>query len=186
MEECSRSPKALSNNLEKNGCAILPFARRQSNAPHRQRRCVYDEAVACIELGKDDPELIVRHVEAYRALGYPARNGLAELSVIVRRHTPRATRFFEAWWEEIRCGSRRDGGGRDGARRDCWRRDGRGSFRRLRWRIGTAGPACSRPCSSASSARCRSCTGPRSSAASASRRRRSRERKGDVRCRCIL
>jgi alkaline ceramidase TOD1/glycosyltransferase MUCI70-like protein len=76
--------------------------------PHRTRTCVYEEELACIEQEKDDPVVISGHVERYRREGYPASNGLAETSVILRGHTPEANRFCEAWWNEIVTGSRRD------------------------------------------------------------------------------
>ena len=40
--------------------------------------------------------------------GYPANAGLSECCVLLRRHTDAIKDFNEAWWEEIRRGSRRD------------------------------------------------------------------------------
>lgn len=75
---------------------------------HFQRDCVYDEAEACIELGKDDPALIRSQVARYRAAGYPARNGLFASGVLLRRHTPQLREFCERWWTELETGSHRD------------------------------------------------------------------------------
>jgi hypothetical protein len=75
---------------------------------HRTRSCIYEEALACIALGTDDPAVIERQVGGYQREGYPEGNGLAELSVILRRHTARANSFAEAWWNEIVTGSCRD------------------------------------------------------------------------------
>lgn len=76
--------------------------------PHRTRTCVYDEAVACVDQGKDDRALIAGQVDRYRREGYPVGNGQVETAVILRRHTPLVNRFCEAWWNEIVSGSRRD------------------------------------------------------------------------------
>lgn len=76
---------------------------------HPERHCIYDEAQRCLARKKDDTELILRQTRRYKALGYPADNGLAECNVIVRKHTD--TRVIKAmcdWWREIEGGSRRD------------------------------------------------------------------------------
>ncbi len=62
---------------------------------HRVRSCVYEEAAACIAQKKDDPTLIERQIERYRADGYPPLNGLAETAVVFRRHSQRIARFCE-------------------------------------------------------------------------------------------
>jgi hypothetical protein len=75
---------------------------------HRKRDCIYQEAQACIDAGKDAVALIERQVARYRAEGYPQNNGLSECTVLIRRHTPAVIRFCEAWYAEILAGSRRD------------------------------------------------------------------------------
>ena len=75
---------------------------------HRTRRCIYEEAAACIAKGKDDAAVIERQVERYREEGYPAFHGLAETSVVLRRHSREMKAFCELWWGEIARGSRRD------------------------------------------------------------------------------
>jgi hypothetical protein len=75
---------------------------------HPKRSCSYDEAHACGRAHLDDPDVMARQMNRYRAEGYPRNNGLAECSVILRRHTPAVASLNELWWEEINNGSRRD------------------------------------------------------------------------------
>lgn len=75
---------------------------------HRVRSCIYDEAVACTEQKKDDPDVIQRQIERYRREGYPRFRGLAETAIVLRRHSARTAAFCECWWDEISQGSRRD------------------------------------------------------------------------------
>jgi hypothetical protein len=75
---------------------------------HPDRNCIYQEAEVCARHGLDDPGLINKQVKAYRDAGYPERNGLYELPVILRRHGKRVEEFNELWWAEIRNGSCRD------------------------------------------------------------------------------
>lgn len=76
---------------------------------HPLRDCIYVEAEECIKRKKDDPQEIRRHVERYRAAGYPKRAGLWETNIVSRRHNdPRCIALMNAWWREIVVGSRRD------------------------------------------------------------------------------
>ena len=75
---------------------------------HRERTCIYEEARVCIEQEKDSPDTIRRQVNRYWHEGYPPNAGLAELGIILRRHTRTSGRLNECWWAEISRGSRRD------------------------------------------------------------------------------
>lgn len=76
---------------------------------HRERDCLYDEAKVCREQLLDDPERIDAQMSRYRAMGYPAHNGLYETGIIARWHNrPNVQAMCEFWWEEYRLGSRRD------------------------------------------------------------------------------
>jgi GT2 family glycosyltransferase len=75
---------------------------------HPDRHCVYQEANACLVRKLDDPIIINNQVQRYTKEGYPANFGLAECSVLLRRHTDKIKQFNEAWWEEIKNGSKRD------------------------------------------------------------------------------
>lgn len=75
---------------------------------HRTRDCLYEEARVCKEKLLDAAEIIDRQTARYRADGFPAHAGLAETSVLLRRHSARMERFNELWWEELSAGSVRD------------------------------------------------------------------------------
>jgi Protein of unknown function (DUF616) len=75
---------------------------------HPDRDCVYQEAKACIERDKDDPDTIVAQTVRYSQDGYPSNYLLSETGVMFRRNTPRVLRFCSMWWDEVTRGSRRD------------------------------------------------------------------------------
>jgi Protein of unknown function (DUF616) len=76
---------------------------------HPERDCVYDEAEVCKGWLLDDPARIDAQMQRYRAMGYPAHNGLYATGIIGRRHDRANVRAMcEFWWEEYRRGSRRD------------------------------------------------------------------------------
>jgi len=75
---------------------------------HAERYCLYQEAAHCIHRHKDDPEVIRRQVSRYTQEGVPANYGLAECSILLRRHTKQVREFNELWWNEILAGSVRD------------------------------------------------------------------------------
>lgn len=75
---------------------------------HRLRNCLYQEAHACISGGLDEPRVIHRQMEKYSDEGYPPNNGLAECTILFRRHSRAVQKFNEAWYHEITTGSRRD------------------------------------------------------------------------------
>jgi len=86
------------------------YLKRHDLALHRNpiRNCVYQEAAFCLKYNLDRPELIIRQIQRYFDAGYPQHNGMVECGVILRRHTAKIQRFNEAWYEEIKLGSRRD------------------------------------------------------------------------------
>ena len=89
-----------------------------------KRNCIYEEANVILQLGqqnmdrspergirnwKDNPYLIVDQMNRYRELGFPANYGLAETSVVIRKHNhPDCIKLNEDWWTEMKYGSRRD------------------------------------------------------------------------------
>ena len=75
---------------------------------HPTRDCLYDEAIECAKKGLDDPEVIIEQVKKYEDEGYAKHKGLAECSVILRRHTPKVEAFNNAWWSEYCKHSKRD------------------------------------------------------------------------------
>lgn len=88
---------------------------------HPYRDCTYDEAGACIELGKAEVEILAAQTNRYIAEGFPAHNGLCETGLLVRRHSEAVVRFNEMWWTEIEAGSHRD----------------QASFNYVAWKTGT-------------------------------------------------
>ncbi len=83
------------------GCDLAVFR-------HRRRRCVYQEAAICIAKGKDFADTINRQMLKYRTEGYPEGAGLAECTILIRRHSERIRTFNEMWYAEIMNHSRRD------------------------------------------------------------------------------
>jgi len=75
---------------------------------HRHRTCLYQEAARCLKLGLDSASVINGQTAKYYAEGYPQNNGLAECTVILRRHSRQVMKFNEAWYAEIKRWSRRD------------------------------------------------------------------------------
>jgi hypothetical protein len=75
---------------------------------HRFRNCLYDEAVECLRWNLDSGSVINRQMQKYYREGYPLANGLAECTVLFRRHTEKVRRFNEVWHQEIKRHSRRD------------------------------------------------------------------------------
>lgn len=88
----------------------LPESAQQPIATfkHPDRSCVYQEAVACRKLKKDNPAVIVEQVKNYQLAGYPPYNGMVETACVVRNNSFAVVRFNEAWWAELEKHSRRD------------------------------------------------------------------------------
>jgi hypothetical protein len=77
-----------------------------SKHPHRDN--VHDEALACIEQGKDQDRVIIDQIARYDKAGYKDDNNLAESGVIIRKHCDEVKNLCEHWWEELELGSFRD------------------------------------------------------------------------------
>jgi|YelNatPaOPRAMG01_1025707.scaffolds.fasta_scaffold06664_5 hypothetical protein len=78
------------------------------------RNSVYEEAEALVKMAargkfKDDPEVIKKQMEAYKAAGFPDNNGLIVSMEMIRRHNEGdVIKSMEDWWNEIKNYSRRD------------------------------------------------------------------------------
>lgn len=73
------------------------------------RSCVYEEAEACVKLGKAEPLEIGYQINHYRARGYPPGNGMVAGGCILRRHHEhRVVDLMEEWWREYSMWSARD------------------------------------------------------------------------------
>ena len=76
---------------------------------HHERDCIYKEAKVVLSLGLDTPERVNTQMSLYRYLGYPAKNGLANGALLLRRHRdPALQQVMNTWVEQIFCHSRRD------------------------------------------------------------------------------
>lgn len=76
---------------------------------HNERDCVYDEAKAVLSQGFDTPRRVKAQMALYRYLGYPANNGLAKGSLLLRKHhDPALQQVMHTWYEQIFCHSKRD------------------------------------------------------------------------------
>ncbi|EDN67345.1 conserved hypothetical protein [Beggiatoa sp. PS] len=70
--------------------------------PHPKRNCIYDEAKACMLLGKDEPSVIKKQMNLYLNDGYPKKNGLISGGILIRRHHNTAViKMMEDWWQQI-------------------------------------------------------------------------------------
>lgn len=75
---------------------------------HPDRNCLYDEGEVCIDLQRDDKNVIEKQLERYRNEGMPVNYGLWASGIILRKNTPKVIELCHQWWEEIQNGSIRD------------------------------------------------------------------------------
>ena len=76
---------------------------------HHERDCVYDEADVVIMLNYDAAERVNYQMSLYRYLGYPAGNGLAKTTLLLRRHhEPALQRAMDLWSGQTLAHSKRD------------------------------------------------------------------------------
>ena len=76
---------------------------------HPTRNCIYDEADACINLGKGNVDQIKSQVNSYADQGYPKRIGMAETNILVRDHNDIHCKLVcNAWATELLLNSHRD------------------------------------------------------------------------------
>ena len=70
---------------------------------------IYGEAKHCINLKKDDPGAIERHIDRCRKEGHPQRFGLWQNMCILRKHhDPAVSSLCNTWWCEYVHGCLRD------------------------------------------------------------------------------
>jgi hypothetical protein len=75
---------------------------------HPLRKCIYEEADACIYRRKDDPQIIRDQINKYKMSGYPSNNGMVATGLIVRDNDKRIKEFCNRWWDEVNTHSKRD------------------------------------------------------------------------------
>ena len=79
-----------------------------SSFRHRFRDCIYDEAVECVKLKKDNKEIIKKQVEFLKKEKYPRHNGLYETGILVRKNNKLVKNVMELWYTMVSNYSIRD------------------------------------------------------------------------------
>ncbi|MCL6528443.1 MAG: DUF616 domain-containing protein [Thermaceae bacterium] len=68
---------------------------------HFKRKCVYDEFIECIKLGKINIFLGMRQIITYKRNGMPFNFGLSENGIILRNHNKHnVIQIMNLWWDE--------------------------------------------------------------------------------------
>lgn len=76
---------------------------------HDLRDCIYDELQACIDLRKDNKDIMQNQVGQYRLEKYPEHNGLVMTGCMIRSHNEQhIQKIMEDWWKEVKTKSCRD------------------------------------------------------------------------------
>gem|GEM_PF-3613177 len=80
---------------------------------HPGRNCAYDEAAACIELGKDTAESVNKTVAMLKQQKFPKNAGLSETGIMIRDYNDpsgsgKLSRAMQKWEKLIRLNSHRD------------------------------------------------------------------------------
>ena len=75
---------------------------------HPDRDCPYDEAEACIKLGKDSEEEIRKQMANYLKEGFMPHQGLGETKIVIRKNCGITSIFNDYWTLEILNHSLRD------------------------------------------------------------------------------
>lgn len=75
---------------------------------HPHRKCIYEEAEACIKLKKDDRIIICDQMAEYRKSGFPRDMGMIGSGLIIRTRCRENDNFAVKWWNEVEKHSKRD------------------------------------------------------------------------------
>ena len=76
---------------------------------HPTRKCIYEEAKACIAMKKDNKEKITKQINDYRKEQMPAELGMVQSNIIIRRHNDgHCKKLMEAWVTKLLANSFRD------------------------------------------------------------------------------
>lgn len=76
---------------------------------HHMRSNVYDEAIACLKLRKDNKDIIQKTLNYYQSVGYPDNNGLCESTVFIKNtQKPQVAETMQIWFDMVKRFSRRD------------------------------------------------------------------------------
>lgn len=79
------------------------------------RNCIYKEYEGILEfpissgIFKDNPEIMKKQIEGFKAMSYPKDNGLIFAAILIRRHfNKEVIDLMEAWWHIVMNQSKRD------------------------------------------------------------------------------
>lgn len=75
---------------------------------HPDRDCFYEEAEKCIELKKDDEDIIRRQMNCYRSFNLPEHGGMVAAGIIMREDNLKTRAFCQHWAHYLSLGSKRD------------------------------------------------------------------------------
>lgn len=76
---------------------------------HPSRKCIYEEAEACIRMKKDNAATIYSQIDKYKKEGYPKNIGMVETCVILRKHNDKICQLIDNYWaSELLLHSHRD------------------------------------------------------------------------------
>lgn len=76
---------------------------------HIRRNCIFEESKACINLKKDNLDIINYQMKKYSSLNYPISNGLVETGFIFRKHDDDVViKLMADWYNEVDNNSVRD------------------------------------------------------------------------------
>tara|TARA_R110001599_G_scaffold255567_1_gene455740 strand:- start:315 stop:1742 length:1428 start_codon:yes stop_codon:yes gene_type:complete len=65
---------------------------------HPNRSCVYDEANTIVQVQRDTPERVDKHIEMYIDLGYPKNNGLYTSGMmIINNNSENIHKYYDQW-----------------------------------------------------------------------------------------
>ena len=65
---------------------------------HPNRRCVYDEGPFVVQVQRDTPERMNRHIQRLREEGYPEKNGLYTSGMmIINNNSKNIHKYFDTW-----------------------------------------------------------------------------------------
>lgn len=68
---------------------------------HHARNCMYDEAIACLQLKKDSRENIEKTLQFYESVNFPRNYGLYEMTVFIRKAKSKIVNETLALWFEM-------------------------------------------------------------------------------------
>jgi hypothetical protein len=78
-------------------------------AMHPTRTRIYEEGMRICELGKDNPDIVFKHiVNLFEITKMPENYGLFETGVIIRDNSKEVARLENKWFKYLQLGSHRD------------------------------------------------------------------------------